>query len=96
VHPSLDANHARALVAGNVDVGAGKDDGMAERQDVRSPLRGHDARQPRRGQRVALLQPALVEELERLARAAELGARDRHPRRAILLPDVDHLHGGSL
>src|SRR5256885_2076511 len=49
---------------------------------------------PRGGQHVAFLQPALVEQLQRFPGAAELGARDRDPRRAILLPDIDHLHGG--
>jgi len=93
VHPRLDPHHPGALVASDVHVGAGQDDRVAEREDVRRVLGGHDAGEPRRGQRVSLLQPALVEQLQRLPGAADLGARNRDPRGALLLADVDHLHG---
>ena len=61
---------------------------MAERDQLRGPLRRHDPRQLRGRQGVALRK--LAELPRRLRRHADLGRRDRAPTRGRLVADVHH------
>src|SRR5262245_36296060 len=65
---------------------------MAQRDERRSLLGGHDAGQPSRLQRVALPDSAATNLPPGVCRHADRAARDRFARGDGLVADVDHAH----
>ncbi len=78
-----------------LDLHAREGDGVAERDEVRRPLRGHDAGEARGGEHVALLHVAAADPGEGGGRHGDEAPGDGDPLGPGLLADVDHSHGVS-
>ena len=63
---------------------------MAERNDLRGPLRRLDARDPRDGESVPLREPSFEQGAERRAGETDLSPGPRGAFRRLLVSDVDH------
>jgi hypothetical protein len=63
---------------------------MAERDQIRRPLRRHDPGQPRGLKRIAFLHVARAYLAHRIPRHRDPSARHRFTRRGRLVADIDH------